>query len=104
MHVSQNIIVALYAQCKFLTLLDQTLFASYLLTHNPVPVRISHILIGGVVAADGGDVVAAGFGAGDAAVVVVVVEVQGMAFGLGGCVLVGLGGWGGGFCGGGGLF
>jgi len=45
-----------------------------------------------VVAADGGDVVAAGFGAGDAAVVVVVVEVQGMAFGLGGCVLVGLGG------------
>ena len=54
-----------------------------------------------MVAADGGDVVAAGFGAGDAAVVVVVVEVQGMAFGLGGCVLVGLGGWGGGFCGGG---
>ena len=57
-----------------------------------------------MVAADGGDVVAAGFGAGDAAIVVVVVEVQGMAFGLGGCVLVGFGGWGGGFCGGGGFF
>ena len=65
---------------------------SHLLTHNPISVWVAHIRIGGVVAADGGDVVAAGFGAGDAAVVVVVVEVQGMAFGLGGCVLVGFGG------------
>ena len=73
----------------------------HLLTHHPVPVWIPRVGIGGVVAADGGDVVAAGFGAGDAAVVVVVVEVEGMAFGLGGCVLVGFGGWGGGFCGGG---
>ena len=56
---------------------------SRLLTHNAVPVRITHEGVGGVVAADGGNVVAAGFGAGDAAVVVVVVEVQGMACGLG---------------------
>ena len=72
-------------------------FISRLLTHNAVPVRITHEGVGGVVAADGGNVVAAGFGAGDAAVVVVVVEVQGMGFGLGGCVLVGLGGRGGGW-------
>ena len=53
-----------------------------LFTYHSVFVRIVHVFIGGMAVADGGDAVRAGFGAGDAAVVVVVVEAQRVDLGL----------------------
>ena len=57
-------------------LLRTPLSPSFSLTHNAVAVAVSHILIRGMTARHRRDAVRAGFGAGDTAVVIVVVQLQ----------------------------